>query len=371
MTILLVIVLLQSFLMLWLFICGNKASYEQERIDKLESKEADDIDVIITAHEEYSVIRQAVLSLEPLRVHSIILALDHPDNDLMNQILQLSLSKPIIVEKNFGEPGKIHTQKLGLLRSCTEYVLIMDADIKVSLLAEEFNHMFNCFIESNCDFFCPYSFGIYSDSNTWAKISDCDRTMRQQIVRAGRDYYRMSNLSGYFLLAKREKYLQVIDANYLQDDVVATINLFKQNMQVRTYHHVVCGELERESFYKSLMQRVRWTAGNLLIYPKYIDIFHGIGIKRGVVFVLSSHLWYTSLYCDLLAYVLCFMYYPLIYALMFEIVIKTLILSQRKKGTSNFFYHMVYSLVWPLFATISLFGVIPYLIFKLENESRR
>ena len=40
MTILLVIILLQSFLMLWMFVCGNAASREQKKIDNREHKEA-------------------------------------------------------------------------------------------------------------------------------------------------------------------------------------------------------------------------------------------------------------------------------------------------------------------------------------------
>ena len=370
MTILVVIILLQTFLMLWLFFCGNIASRRQQ-MSALEFENNDTIDVIITAREEYRIIEQAILSFENLQVHSIILALDHPSEKLLTQLTHLPTTHLIKTIINQGIPGKINTQKLGLQSACSKHVLIMDADIKVAITQQDFNRMVRCFINSNSDFFCPYSFGIYSHLNIWAWIADCDRTMRQQIVRAGRDYYGISNLSGYFLLAKRERYIQVIDTNYLQDDVVATINLFKNELSVRTYHHVVCGELERNSFYKSLMQRIRWTAGNLLVYPKYIDIFRGIGVRKGMVFTLSSHLWYTSLYCDFLAYVLCWKQPILLYCLLLEIIVKSIILSRRKMGTVNFICHIIYSVVWPIFSTIALLGVIPYLIFKLERESRR
>lgn len=370
MTILAVIILLQTFLILWLFFCGNAAAAKQ-RIMSVESTSDDVIDVIITAREEYDVIKQAILSFDNLKVHSIILALDHPSEKLLTQLTHLPTKHLVKTIINLDDPGKINTQKLGLKSAGSRYVLIMDADIKVSMSQQDFYNMVCCFINSNSDFFCPYSFGIYSHLNTWAWIADCDRTMRQQIVRAGRDYYGISNLSGYFLLAKRERYIQVIDSNYLQDDVAATINLFKNDLSIKTYHSVVCGELERNSFYKSLMQRIRWTVGNLFVYPKYIDVFRGIGFRRGMVFTLSSHLWYTSLYCDFLAYVLCWKQPLLLYCLLLEIIVKSIILSLRKKGTINFMCHIIYSVVWPVFSTVSLLGVIPYLIFKLEKESRR
>ena len=370
MSILIVIILLQTFLMLWLFFCGNSASRKQQMI-VLQSVNDDAIDVIITAKEKYEVIEQAILSFENLQINSIILALDHPDEKLLTQLTNLHTSHLIKTIINQDIPGKINTQKLGLQSASSKYVLIMDADIKVTMTQRDFCHMVNCFISSNSDFFCPYSFGIYSRSNIWAWISDCDRTMRQQIIRAGRDFYGISNLSGYFLLAKRDRYIQVIDSNYLQDDVVATINLFKNKLSIQTYHNVVCGELERNSFYKSLMQRIRWTAGNLLVYPKYIDIFRGIGFRKGIVFTLSSHFWYTSLYCDFIAYIFCWKNPFLLYCLIFEIIIKSIILSQRKKGIINFICHISYSIVWPIFSFLSLLGIIPFLIFKLEKESRR
>ena len=365
MTILVVVILLQTFLMLWLFFCGNIAAKKQQMI-VFESAHDDAIDVIITAREEYKVIEQAILSLEKLQVNSIILALDNPSEKLLSQLNYLPAMHLVKTVINQGKSGKINTQKQGLANSRSEYVLIMDADIKVSVTQQDFLHMVRCFINSNSDFYCPYSFGIYSRLNIWAWIADCDRTMRQQIVRAGRDYYGISNLSGYFLLAKREKYIQIIDSNYLQDDVVATLNLFKNDLSVQTYHHVVCGELERNSFYKSLMQRIRWTTGNLLVYPKYIDIFRGIGARKGIVFILSSHLWYTSLYCDFLAYILCWRQPLLLYCLMFEITVKSIILSLRRRGAINFMCHVIYSVVWPIFSTVSLLGVVPYLIFNLN-----
>ena len=151
MTILAVIILLQTFLMLWLFFCGNAAAAKQQ-IMSTESTSDDVIDVIITAREEYEVIEQAILSLENLQVNSIILALDHPSEKLLSQLTHLPTKHLLKTIINQDVPGKINTQKLGLKSASSRYVLIMDADIKVSLSQQDFHHMVCCFIKSNSDF---------------------------------------------------------------------------------------------------------------------------------------------------------------------------------------------------------------------------
>ena len=364
------ILLTQIALLIWLYWCGTIVRNRQKEY-VFNSCETNDIDVIIAAKENSDIIIRTLKSLQHLEVNKIILALDHPSPCLLQKVsVFLSDYPQVTLVTNTDLPGKINTQKKAFINSDAKNILLIDSDITIAIDQIEFEKMYAMFVLNKCDFLCPYSFGIYKQGNLWERIVECDRIMRQQIIRAGRDYYGVSNLSGYCLLAKRDSYLDVIESNCLQDDVVASINLITKKYKVNTYHKVVCGELERFTFYKMLMQRVRWTAGNLLIFWRYCQIFK-LDYRKAIVFLASFHFWYGALYVDFLAMICSRNRFIILYCLTIEIILKTVLLSVRAHGIYNITTCFAYSIIWPSYSILALCGVIPFLLFRLEKESRR
>ena len=364
------ILFIQIMLLIWLYLCGAIARNRQKK-NVITPCETNDIDVIIAAKENSDIIIRTIRSLEHLKIRHVILALDHPSSQLLQEMSFFSKNNPrVILVANSNSPGKIHTQKMALTYSNAKNILLIDSDISLAIKQNEFEIMYSFFLSNKCDFLCPYSFGVYNRGRWWGRIVECDRIMRQQIIRAGRDYYGVSNLSGYCLLAKRDSYLDVIDSDCLQDDVAATINLIAKKYKVKTYHKTVCGELERDSFYKMLMQRVRWTAGNLLICCRYSQLF-ALDCRKAFIFLASFHFWYGASYIDFIALICSRSRLIVLCLLATEIILKAFFLSLRTHGTNSITACLAYSIVWPSYSILALCGVIPFLLFDLERESRR
>jgi cellulose synthase/poly-beta-1,6-N-acetylglucosamine synthase-like glycosyltransferase len=341
------------------------------QVSSVSLKENDQPDVIITAKESVETIRGCLEALSGVRVGEVYLCLDNPSQQDINE-LEASVPPNYHLIPNNGEGGKINTQIKGVEISKAKIILLLDADIRLAMSHDEFNAMLLFRISHKVDFLCPYSRGINIGSYRWSAIAECDRILRQRVIRSGRDYFGLSNLSGYFLLADREKYLSIA-AESLQDDIVATINMLKNGYKVVTYPKVVCGELERISFRKHLMQRVRWTVGNIKAWPHYFSVFPHTGFTKGCIFLFTPYLWYISSYIDCIFFFFCIFQFKLIFLIMLlvECVLKTLVIAGVSKREKNIFVVFVYTLVWPFFGAAALVLSLPYTLFNWEKASRR
>jgi cellulose synthase/poly-beta-1,6-N-acetylglucosamine synthase-like glycosyltransferase len=202
-------------------------------------------------------------------------------------------------------------------------------------------------------------------------IAETDRHMRQRVVRAGRDAYGVSNLSGYCMLANREKYLNIIDTEAIQDDVIATINLLQKKYTVKTYHKSVCSEIERSSFKSYLMQKTRWTAGNIVLIKSYNKLFRKTTFAKAFAFSSSFLLWYWSLWVDFFAFFVA-LFHPTIFVLLLsEGIIKYIGLYFACKPESRNLAILTYIVFWPIFSTMCLIMSPYYLSGRIIEQNTR
>ena len=333
------------------------------------SNNLDDIDVVIAAKESYEIISNCVSNLLSCGFNNIKLCIDGGDSSILKRLEE---SYPqVVFLQNKHSLGKIKSQLKCLEISTKKNILILDADI--SLIPNEVSGFVSYFLSSNADFLCPYSVGISSERNSLLfGIAESDRYMRQRVVRAGRDAYGVSNLSGYCMLADREKYIDIIDTEAIQDDVIATINLFKKGYTVKTYHKAVCSEIERTSLKSYLLQKTRWTAGNIVLVKSYPILFKATTLTKAFAFTSSFLLWYWSLWVDFIA-IIVGAFCPIIYYILFaEWLIKYWGLIKASSPNKRFGFNALYCIAWPIFSTACLVLSPYYLMGKIvENKTRR
>ncbi len=328
-----------------------------------------EFDVIIAAREDVAIIQKCISNVLSVGFNNIILCIDGGSFDVYKHLKEEFPSINILFNKH--SLGKINAQIKCLRLSSKNNVLILDADI--SLIKKEIPDFVSYYNETKVDFLCPYSIGVSSNMNSWLfAIAETDRHMRQRVVRAGRDAYGVSNLSGYCMLAKREKYINIIDTEAVQDDVIATINLLQKKYVVKTYHKAVCSEIERSSFKSYLMQKTRWTAGNLALVGSYRKLFKATTFVKALTFSSSFLLWYWALWIDFIAFFVAWLH-PAIFALLTaEGIIKYTGLYFACKPESRNTSILLYIVFWPAFSTLCLILSPWYLSGRIvEQKTRR
>lgn len=328
----------------------------------------EDIDVIIASRESFDVISNCIQNVLSAQLHNIILCLDGDDSSLTTSLHNKFPDVTILY--NNKPLGKIKSQIKCLRASRKQNVLILDADIR--LIPEEISGYIAYYRKSKVDFLCPYSIGASAKSKSFLfGIAETDRYMRQRVVRAGRDAYGVSNLSGYCMLANRQKYLDIIDSEAIQDDVIATINLLQKGYTVKTYHRAVCSEIERTAFVPYLLQKTRWTAGNIKLVASYPKLFRMTSLKKALAFSSSFLLWYWALWIDCLALTLCLAHPAIAVPLAIEYAIKYIGLIEASKPNRRLWYNFVYLFVWPIFSTLCLILTPYYLTGKIDERKTR
>lgn len=310
------------------------------------------IDVIIAAHEDFDVIQKCINNVLSNGFNNIILCLDGTNSTILSRIKKDYPSINIL--SNNTTIGKIESQIKCLQASTKETVLILDADI--TLIEGELDEFVSYYYQTNVDFLCPYSEGYLIDNNSFLfGLSETDRYMRQRIVRAGRDAFGVSNLSGYCLLANRLKYLEIINKRAIQDDVIATFNLMRKGYTIKTYHRVVCKEIERDSIGSLIMQKTRWTAGNVVLLKSYLSLFKLSDRSKALAFISSSLLWYWSLWLDFFALIVAYHFPYMLIILLIESTIKYFGLIDACKPQKRHKAILRYILFWPTISTLCLF----------------
>ena len=327
-----------------------------------------DIDVIIASRESFEMTCGCLDSVLSSGMNNIILCMDGGDKSVTQRII---VKYPTVhVLYNEKPLGKIKSQIKCLKTSKSQDVLVLDADIR--LIPKQIPDFIACFSSGKADFLCPYSLGNYQNNISFlSRIEETDRYMRQRIVRAGRDAYGVSNLSGYCMLANRKKYIEIVDSEATQDDVIATMNLLQKGYVVRTYHHVVCSEIERNTFVSYLLQKTRWTAGNIKLIASYPKLFRVTDKRKALAFSSSFLLWYWALWIDCIAMALCPFFRVIAVLLAIEFTIKYTGLVAASRPNSRLGYNLAYLFVWPVFSMICLMLTPYYLTGKINEQKTR
>lgn len=366
-----IIILIIQTIVLAVFVCQSvrQRRQSQDKGTAVTTNSNEGLDVIIASRESLDVIRGCIDSVLSAGLNNIIVCLDG-DNGTMSSHLH-TLFPNVHILHNDQPLGKIKSQIKCLKASTSRDILILDADIR--LMPKEVQGFISCYRSGNTDFLCPYSVGASPKHKSFLfGIAESDRYMRQRIVRAGRDAYGVSNLSGYCLLAVREKYLEIIDSDAIQDDVMATINMLGKGFTVKTYHKAVCSELERTSFLPYLLQKTRWTAGNIKLVASYPKLFRATSLRKALAFSSSFLLWYWALWVDCIAMILSFLYPVVLMPLTVEYLIKYIGLVEASRPSLRLGYNFAYLFVWPMFCTLCLILTPYYFTGKInERKTRR
>ncbi|CEM62392.1 membrane hypothetical protein [Treponema phagedenis] len=370
MVILYACLVIQIFLLSFFFVKSEKQriSFSEQRKENKTLFNIDNIDVIIAAKESYERISLCINSVLESGFTNIYICVDGKNSNVV-KLLKLNYHELNIFENN-GNLGKTKSQIKCLEQAKNKDVLVLDADI--ILKTEEIMDFINYYYTSKCNFLCPYSNGKAVNENILFGIAESDRYMRQRIVRAGRDFYGVSNLSGYCMLCNRMKYLEIINVDTIQDDVIATINLFKKGFVVKTYHKSICIEEERNRFIPYLYQKTRWTAGNLALLGSYPKLFKSIPFVKALVFSSSFLLWYFALWVDFVCFCYSIFNFWIFIPLLVELIVKYLYLLKISGFKLFRVYNFIYVIIWPLFTTLCLLLTPLYLVGLIgENKTRR
>lgn len=370
--ILYILLLMQIFIFALFFIKSEKqrkSFFNQLSLNKIKFHNVENIDVIIAAKEKYERISLCISNVYKSGFKNIYICIDEKNQETLNQLKE-NFPELNIIENN-THLGKIKSQQKCLEQSQNDNVLVLDADI--NLKSKEIQDFVNYFYESKCDFLCPYSNGKSENENSLLfGIAESDRYLRQRIIRAGRDFFEVSNLSGYCMLAKKDKYLDIIDSDTIQDDVIATINLLNKGYIVKTFHKSVCEEEERNKLIPYLFQKTRWTAGNLVLLSSYQKLFKSTSFIKAFAFSSSFLLWYFSLWVDCLCFCTGIFHLELFIPVFLEFLIKYICLLKISDFKLFRIFNLFYVIIWPLFTTICLILSPLYLVGLVdENKTRR
>lgn len=356
------------FVIFFFFSIKQKHNTNKIIANCIQSTQFKDIEVIVAAKEDKALLSSCLENVLRCGFTSVKVCLDGSSTE---DYEYLKKEFPdVVFFRNENSQGKIKSQIQCITKSDKEFILILDADI--NLFVSEISGFVSYFKKQKIDFLCPYSVGRSSRHNSILFfLAEADRLLRQRIVRTGRDFFGVSNLSGYCLLANRRKYLDVIDGNAIQDDVIATLNLLEKGYTVKTYPKAVCSELERPTIKTMLFQKTRWTAGNILLLNSYPKLFVKTTFQKAFAFSSSFILWYWALWVDMISMIFSMFCPPVTFVLGLEWILKYLMLNYVSENKKMYFFNLFYIILWPLFATLCLVMCPFYLRGKINEQKTR
>lgn len=313
----------------------------------------------------------SILLNDQTLIKQIIIVFDHcTDNSfiIVNKFKNLFLKNKVKFNTYELEDktGKVEGLLEGLRHTTTEHALIMDSDIVLkpnavkSLLLfhkQKNNPYSSCFIY-------PYAENKNSLLNI---IIDNDRLYRQNILQNVRNDYKMANFPGGIGVIDTLKYKQKLKSGFLED-LTATYKIIENGEKVDILAKPLAFEIERKSIKGVILQRTRWTIGNIENMKNLLKTINKHKKITGKI-LLSSYpiMWYLQHYLITIGIVLfiisgfklIFLIPQFLYFL--EISISSYI--GRKDYQNNFFGIVVHSLIYPVIIFISLLSAV-FLIIK-------
>ncbi|PJE57628.1 MAG: hypothetical protein COU82_00915 [Candidatus Portnoybacteria bacterium CG10_big_fil_rev_8_21_14_0_10_38_18] len=326
--------------------------------DKVPSK---DISVVVPAHNVESVIEksiQSVLDQENVRIPKIVIVDDNSNASTKNNIRKVKTwDKRIgIIKLSDGKPSKAKALLIGIKRTSTEFVALLDADtiLDKKAISRTFNYLLDkkksyatCLIDPVKQKGIIYQLICY------------DRLFRQRILQVVRNYFSCSNLPGCFGIFNKRTFIKTLENGFLED-LISTYRISTKGDEVLLLKQVLAYEHERTNLKTLIFQRIRWTIGNIHTSPFFYRTLLKVGFVKKVIFFSYPLLWYIIHYWLVFLLVMSVVYPSLIskYLIMAIgysglVLLSSVVIKEKIYGNPiSFLLHIV---VFPFCVVIALF----------------
>jgi len=320
-----------------------------------------DISVVIPVHNVGRLITKSVQSVVNQENVSIlkIVVVDDNNNNPTEKILKKikSWDKRIeIIKLSNGKPNKVKALVAGIKKVPTEFIALLDADTILDRNA--ISRTFNYLLENKGNYATCLIDPIRQKGIIYQLIC-YDRLFRQRILQTVRNYFGCSNFPGCFGVFNKAAFVQTLENGFLED-LISTYRITSKGDQVLLLREVLASEHERANLKTLILQRVRWTIGNIHTLPFLYKTFLRVNFIKKIIFLSYPLLWYIIHYWLVFLLIITFIYPSLIsrYLIMaigysVLVFLSSIVIKDKIFGDPvSFFLHII---LFPLCIVIALF----------------
>jgi len=310
-------------------------------------------------------------------INEIIVIFDHCSDQsesivtkIKKQYLDIKIKTLHLNQKKSGKvSGILEAFKI----TKTKYSLLIDSDIVLDKNAIE---KLATFHYQNKNFYSSCYIYPYTDKkNTFLEnIINNDRLYRQNILQNVREPYGLSNFPGGIGIVNTNEYKKKLKSGFLED-LTATLAIIKSNKEIDILKEPLAFEIERKSIKGVLLQRIRWTIGNIENVKNLFSTITGIeSILKKYILLSYPIMWYLQHYFIVIGNVLfifsIFRQPNLIYLLPQLLYFVQILISAnigKKHYENNFLSIILHSIIYPVIIATSLLLSIFVLIKKKKT----
>lgn len=342
---------------------------------KYSAKPKDSYSTVLVASNEELIIEntlQNLISQADINLTEIIVVVNNSQDRTFEIVSSFKDEriKIINIEKFIGKATAVIK---GLSIAQNSKVFIVDADIILT------NNSFSKLASFSEQSQSRFSIGIikYKRKEGWqSKIIEIERDFINSFLQVARGGLGVATIHGSFSLIDRDIYLAFLKDRILQEDLLLTYELIAKDIPIKTLNEIIAEESDRSKFSLLILQRSRWTVGNIKISGRLVNSILKTSRLTKKIF-LSSYpfLWYFMYYSLFLGYLLG-LNNPII-------LISTLFLHLTYLGVVIFIYSkdnglspqsllwcILHSIIFPILITISAIVAVFSIVFRINTFNK-
>lgn len=265
------------------------------------------ITVLIPAHNEERTIDasiSSVLSQQGVLIKELVIVVDN-STDKTAQICQnfaKKNSKIKLLFRNDNLPSKPKSMSLGLEKIKSNQVAMLDADtiLQRNAIAKTIYFMKN----NNASFGTCLVDPVPVPSLKYEIIST-DKLFRQRILQMGKSELKCANLPGCFYVGDTN-WLKENVSNSFVEDLVLSYRIIGERNKITVVPEILAFEQERLEFNSFVLQRIRWTIGNISSIPSFLKAFSNNSFSATFGLISFPLFWYFIHYFTFYLIILSF-----------------------------------------------------------------
>ena len=363
------------------FFCIYKSIFIKKNNRKNNNKdEIEPITIIIPVFNSEKTISKCLNSIlvnKKKLISKIIIIFDHcsdQSESIVTKIKKQYLDVEIkTLHLNQKKSGKVSGILKAFKITKTKFSLLIDSDIVLDKNAIE--KLINFHYQNKNFYSSCYIYPYMDKKNTFLEnIINNDRLYRQNILQNVREFYGLSNFPGGIGIVNINEYKKKLKSGFLED-LTATLAIIKSNKEINILKEPLAFEIERKSIKGVLLQRIRWTIGNI---ENIRNIFSAIveieSIFKKCILLSYPIMWYFQHYFIVIGNILfifsIFKQPNLIYLLPQLLYFTQILISAnigKKHYENNFLSIIIHSIIYPVIITTSLLLSIFVLIKKKKT----
>lgn len=333
---------------------------------------------VLVVSNEQNIIKDVVENLirqKNISLTEIIVVINNSQDQTHSIIKSLSLSSEINI-KIFEIPyftGKSSALIRGLKAVTNKMVFLLDADI--ILYPDSFSRLAT-FSENHKSDFTVGIIKYKEENNFQSKIIEIERYFINSFLQVARGSLGVATIHGSLSLVNIERYLSFLKERILQEDLLVTYELIRGDMRINILNEVIAEEADKSKFLLLILQRIRWTIGNIKIIPQFISaLIKTRSVKNKVLLVSYPLLWYFIYYSICLGYLLgvfnhILLGLNLIVHMIYFLITTYMYTKDKGFNFTNIIICFLHALIFPLLITVSGILAIFSIIFKINIYSR-